>query len=200
MRFFNRLFNHKQPEQPSSREQRIAEFSAIVQQTEPNPDVVRLMLAPDALAGMSDEDLTRFTERYQQLRRDTDDLHRMEQESIARMLARVDEVFAEHGLGKPSEEKEAGVTTYSVLIIDMAHYQDPDSERTVEGFATLEEAKAFARNRVRSSLEELRSEGQSHEELRKLWSIYGEDAIVIGGEYAGATELDYFIDHPESKE
>jgi nucleotide-binding universal stress UspA family protein len=200
MRFFNRLSKHKQPEQPTSRERRIAEFTAIVQQTEPNPEIVQLMLAPDALARMSDEDLARFTERYQKLRSDMDDLHRMEQESIARMLARVDEVFAEHGLGKQPEEVETAAVTYSVLIIDMAHYQDPDSERTVGGFATLDEAKAYARNRVRSSVEELRSEGQSHEELRKLWSIYGEDAIVIGGEYAGASELDHFIDHPESKE
>jgi nucleotide-binding universal stress UspA family protein len=158
------------------------------------------MLAPDALSRMSDEELARFTERYQQLRRDMDELHRMEQESITAMLARVDEVFAEHGLGEPLEEAEAAAGTFSVLIIDMAHYQDPDSERTVGGFATLDEAKAYARNRVQNSVEELRSEGQSHEELRKLWSIYGEDAIVIGGGYAGASELDYFIDHPKGAE
>jgi nucleotide-binding universal stress UspA family protein len=200
MRFFNRLLNHKQPEQPTSREQRVAEFTAIVQQTEPDPDVVRLMLAPDALTRMSDEELARFTERYQQLRREMDDLHRMEQEALKDIDKAIDSVLVEHGIRKPSEVKEAAKTTYSVLIIDMAHYQDPDSEHTVEGFATMEEARAFARNRVRSSVEELRSEGQSHEELRKLWSIYGEDAIVIGGGYAGASELDYFIDHPESTE
>src|SRR5258708_33765065 len=84
---------------------------------------------------------------------------------------------------------------YSVLIIDNAHYMDPETERIVEGFATLDEAIAFARNRVRSSVEELRSPGISKTDLRKLWLIYGENASVIGGDYSGGNEVDYFIEH-----
>jgi hypothetical protein len=85
--------------------------------------------------------------------------------------------------------------TYTVVIIDNAHYMEPETERAVDGFATLDEAIAFARNRVRSSVEELRSPGISKIDLRKLWLIYGENAFVIGGHYSGSDEVDYFIEH-----
>ena len=83
---------------------------------------------------------------------------------------------------------------YSVLIIDMAHYQESESESTISGFATEEEAIAFARRRVRASLAELRKPNQSKEELRQLWSIYGEDALVIGTGYAASNELDALME------
>lgn len=88
--------------------------------------------------------------------------------------------------------------TYSVLIIDMSSYMQPESETTITGFPTFELAKEFARRRVRDSLEELRRPNQSKEELSKLWSLYGEDAIVVAGEekYTGASEIEFFIDHP----
>ena len=82
---------------------------------------------------------------------------------------------------------------FSVLIIDNAHYMEPETERVVDGFATLDEAIAFAKKRVRASVEELRSPGISKTDLRKLWLIYGENAIVIGGNYSGADDVDYFI-------
>jgi hypothetical protein len=86
---------------------------------------------------------------------------------------------------------------YSVLIIEMSHYQDPDGERSIEGFSTFELAREFARRWVRDSVEELRGQGQSREELRSRWFTFGEDAIVIGGDsYAGSHELDYFIANP----
>ena len=90
---------------------------------------------------------------------------------------------------------------FSVLIIDMAHY-DPEEDRVVRGFPTFEAAKAYARRHVRSSVEELRAPGQSREELRRLWHIFGEDALVTGGEerYAGSHELDFFIAHPDTSE
>lgn len=90
--------------------------------------------------------------------------------------------------------------TYSVLVIDMYHYQDPDHESTVDGFPTADLAREFARRRVRDSVEELRRPGQSRDELRRAWFAFGEDAIVIGGKYAGASELDHFIDHPATAE
>ncbi len=89
---------------------------------------------------------------------------------------------------------------YSVLIIDMFHYQDEAYERVVHGFPSRELAVEFARRWVRDSLEELRQPRQPREDLRRLWFSFGEDALVIGGEYTGSSELDSFIDHPASDE
>lgn len=89
---------------------------------------------------------------------------------------------------------------YSVLIIDMSY--DEEKNFVVEGFPTLESANEFARRRVRDSLEELRASSQTKEELRRLWHTFGEDASVLGGEphYAGSHELDFFIEHPATRE
>lgn len=83
---------------------------------------------------------------------------------------------------------------FSVIIVDMAHYNS-DEDRVVRGFESFEAAKAYARRHVRESVEELRAPGQSAEQLRRLWFMFGEDAIVSGGEerYAGSHELDFFI-------
>ena len=89
--------------------------------------------------------------------------------------------------------------TYSVLVIDMYHY-DSESNFSIKGFPTLELAKEFARRWTRDSLEELRKPGQTKEELRKQWFTFGEDAMVVGGDYSGYSELDFFIDHPATKE
>ncbi len=87
---------------------------------------------------------------------------------------------------------------YSVLIIDMARY-DAGAEQTVGGFPTFEAARDYAREFVRRSVEDLRAPNQSAEELRRLWHVFGEDAVVVGGEesYSGSRELDHFIAHPE---
>ena len=84
---------------------------------------------------------------------------------------------------------------YSVLIIDNFHMES-ESDYIIEGFPTLELAIEFARRWVRSSLEEQRKPNQSKEELRKMWSAFGEDAVVLGGDHSGSSELDFFIDHP----
>ena len=86
---------------------------------------------------------------------------------------------------------------FSVLVIDMAHY-GAGEDTVVRGFPTFEAAKEYARRRVRDSVEELRAPGQSKEELRRLWLVFGEDALVTGGEehYTASHELDYFIAHP----
>jgi hypothetical protein len=89
--------------------------------------------------------------------------------------------------------------SYSVLIIDMGRY-DKEDDYSVGGFQTFEEAKAYARQIVRRSVEELRAPNQSAADLRRLWHMFGEDAVVVGGEesYAGSRELDYLIEHPET--
>lgn len=84
---------------------------------------------------------------------------------------------------------------YSVLIIDNFH-MEPESDYVIEGFPTLELAIEFARRWVRNSLEHQRKKNQSKEELRKMWYSFGEDAVVLDGDYRGSSELDFFIDHP----
>lgn len=86
-------------------------------------------------------------------------------------------------------------STYSVLILDMFHYQDPEHEYQIDGFPTLELAREFARRWVRDSVEEFRQPNQDEKSLRELWYTFGEDAMVIGGDYAGSLELDFFIKH-----
>jgi hypothetical protein len=93
------------------------------------------------------------------------------------------------------------VLSYSVLIIDMFHY-DPEEDYVIDGFPTFELAKEFARRWVWDSVEELRKPGQSREELRSMWYTFGEDASVLQGEphYRGSSELDFFIEHPATPE
>ncbi len=91
--------------------------------------------------------------------------------------------------------------SYSVLIIEMSRYMDEEGEREVRGFATWELAREFAQRWVRDSLEEQRRPGQSCEQLRKMWLMFGDDAVVIGGaSYAASDELDYFIANPATRE
>lgn len=89
--------------------------------------------------------------------------------------------------------------TFAVLVIDMCHH-DPDEDTTVAGFPTLELATEYARRRTRDSLEELRSTARTKEELRKQWYMYGEDCIVLRGEYKGASQIEHFIEHPATAE
>ena len=70
----------------------------------------------------------------------------------------------------------------------------------VSGFPTLELAREYARRRVRDSLEELREPGMTQARLREQWMTFGEDAVVIGGNYAGAQELDSFLENPATAE
>ena len=91
-------------------------------------------------------------------------------------------------------------STYTVLVLDMFHPHEPDEEIEISGFETLEAAREYAHRRTRASVEALRPDCNSAKELRELWYTYGEDCIVIGGDYAGASELDYFIEHPATAE
>ena len=84
---------------------------------------------------------------------------------------------------------------YSVLVFDMAHTHD-DGEHVVSGFATLDDARLYARRRTRASVEELRKPGLADAELRRLWYLYGEDCKVMGDGYSGADDLDRFIAEP----
>lgn len=69
---------------------------------------------------------------------------------------------------------------YTVTILDMAHYQDPDHEKTITGFSTFDAAKAYAIEQVKGSLADCTSDTMTSEEKKQAWTMYGLDAIVIG--------------------
>jgi hypothetical protein len=86
--------------------------------------------------------------------------------------------------------------SFAVLVLDMSRTGEDDDSRVIDGFASLEAARDYAEARTRASVEELRKPGQSEEELRTLWHIYGEDCLVLGGGYSGRESLDYYITWP----
>jgi hypothetical protein len=91
--------------------------------------------------------------------------------------------------------------TWSVLVLDMFNYMDPeDGEQLVEGFESLEAANEYARRRVRSSVEEMRPTANDAEGIRSQWFMFGEDCVVIGGGYKGLDELDDYIANPATPE
>lgn len=97
----------------------------------------------------------------------------------------------------------AGATTaksaaesFTVLVLDMARRDGEDC--TVTGYPSVEMATAYARCRLRSSLEEFRRAGQSPDELRRLWSVFGEDAIVVGTGFAASGEIEQYLVTPAS--
>lgn len=89
---------------------------------------------------------------------------------------------------------------YSVLVLDNFHFTDEDEEITVSGFPTLEAAREYARRRTRDSVEEFREKSTSESNLYELWSMFGESCVVIGGDYAGSSEVRFFISNPASAE
>lgn len=91
--------------------------------------------------------------------------------------------------------------TWSVLVIDMFHYMDPEEgEKMVEGFRCAEGAIEYARRRMRSSLEECRPSAADAADLRNRWFMFGEDCIAIGTGYMAFSEIDDFIAHPATPE
>lgn len=91
--------------------------------------------------------------------------------------------------------------TWSVLVIDMFHYMDPeDGERLVTGFLHPEDAIEYARRRTRSSVEECRPSASDPAALRRAWFMFGEDCIALGTGYKGFAELDEFIVNPATPE
>jgi hypothetical protein len=91
--------------------------------------------------------------------------------------------------------------TWSVQVIDMFNYMDPeDGERLVQGFESSEAAIEYARRRTRDSLEELRSSSADAADLRSRWYMFGEDCVANGTGYWGSSELDRFIANPATPE
>ena len=88
-----------------------------------------------------------------------------------------------------------GDQTWSVLVFDMSRTGEPDGERIIPGFESLAAANAYAEARMRSSVEELRNDAASPDDIRRLWHIYGEDCIVLG-EARDGSRLDLYIAVP----
>ena len=100
-----------------------------------------------------------------------------------------------------TQERLSSSASFQVLVIDMSHYGDEEGERRVSGFPSRDEAIEYARRRIRDSIEELRKPNQAIAELKKLWLLYGEDALVPGDPaYSAASDLDYFLRHPATPE
>ena len=86
--------------------------------------------------------------------------------------------------------------TWAVLVVRPT----TRDEYIVEGFPSLEQAREYTRRFVWDSVEELRRPGMDATDLREQWFLFGEDAIVLDGDYAGSRKLDHFIAHPATKE
>lgn len=88
--------------------------------------------------------------------------------------------------------------THSVIVLDMFHYMDAEHEITIFGFTDTQAAREYAKRRTRDSLEQLRPESKTIDELHRLWFSFGEDCLVQGDNYAGAHDIEYFLNHPAS--
>lgn len=100
----------------------------------------------------------------------------------------------------PADTGDTETECFSVVAIDKFHAWDPSEDLKVTGFRTFEDAREYARRRTRDSVEEMRAEVSSSEELRERWKTFGEDCVVVGGGYVGSSEMDYFISEPATPE
>jgi hypothetical protein len=90
----------------------------------------------------------------------------------------------------------AAETSFTAAVIDMARKGAPDCDSLVPGFATLDDATAYAIARVRASVEALRKPGLTAPQLDFLWHLHGEDCRVLDSPVRGGDLLDIFIATP----
>ncbi len=94
------------------------------------------------------------------------------------------------------EELLGSAEGLEVLIRDLSGANGSDPIEVVRGFTSLAHANAFARRRVRDSVEICRAPGMSPEQVRDAWFAFGEDAEVLGaqdGAWTSASELAAFV-------
>lgn len=72
------------------------------------------------------------------------------------------------------------MSRHSVLCGDFAHFQDPEEEWTVEGFASAAAAQEYARRFIRAQIEDMRAEVSDADALRDLYLSWGEYAATEG--------------------
>ncbi len=88
---------------------------------------------------------------------------------------------------------------YHVIVCDLFNLHDPDHETVVVGFPTRELAIEYARRRTWSSVDQMREQNLSREQVRNRWLALGEDCRVVGAEgvvYMARAELEAFLEHP----
>lgn len=91
-----------------------------------------------------------------------------------------------------------------VRILDLSGANGTEPVEVVRGFTSLAHANAFARRRVRDSVEICRGRGMTAEQVRDAWFTFGEDAELGGtadgppleGAWRSATELADFAATP----
>jgi hypothetical protein len=79
-----------------------------------------------------------------------------------------------------------------VRIMDLSGGNGSEPVEVVRGFTSLAHANAFARRRVRDSVEVCRAPGMSPQQVRDAWFAFGEDAEVTGaaeGAWQSASEI-----------
>jgi hypothetical protein len=94
------------------------------------------------------------------------------------------------------EELLGSAEGLEVLIRDLSGANGSNPIEVVRGFTSLAHANAFARRRVRDSVEICRAPGMSPEQVRDAWFAFGEDAEVQGaaeGAWTSASELAAFV-------
>ena len=95
------------------------------------------------------------------------------------------------------------IEKFAVVVIDMFNYMEPDGRMLIDGFPSFEDAKEYAKRRMRNSIEQLRTINDSLEALWELWFVFGEDVIALGNRnteiYYAFTELNSFIKNSSSK-
>jgi hypothetical protein len=86
-----------------------------------------------------------------------------------------------------------------VRIMDLSGANCSEPVEVVRGFTSLAHANAFARRRVRDSIEFCRAPGMGPAAVRDAWFAFGEDARVEGaveGAWSSAAEIAAFAANP----
>lgn len=70
---------------------------------------------------------------------------------------------------------------YHIIVRDNYHYQNPDEEFAIIGFATEADALAKCRKIVEKSLQSVAEPGQSAEVIFSRYQMFGDDPSVVNG-------------------
>ncbi len=86
---------------------------------------------------------------------------------------------------------------HAVLCGDFAHYQDPEEEWQVTGFASAAAAQEYARRFIRAQIEDLRPDAPDAEALRRTYFAWGEYAATEG--FDSAAWVEHCIANPATR-
>ena len=92
-------------------------------------------------------------------------------------------------------EVKAGARSYSVLVLDMREYRTDEWTELITGFASIEVATEYATRRIRASIEDIRETHSNPVDIRRVWFEFGDDCVVIGGNYRGSAHLSTYIEN-----